>query len=126
MRDRTGPRHARTSTVTSLAPGPGADAVPRPGVQPAGGTDAWSGSRPTIPSADAPDTLAAGRRAPAPYGRTGSRPAPPRPPFPVPRLVVRLRTPSYPVPQMRALCRRAGAGVVPPALAHLYHGTYGR
>ncbi|MGW5801097.1 hypothetical protein ACWFQ7_32550 [Streptomyces bacillaris] len=126
-----GPRPVRTSAPTSPAAVPGA--VPGRDVQPAGGTDVLVRIEADHPDHEhlrtpPPQPVAAPQRrtaAPAP------RPAPPRAqpqpqrPHPVPRPAVRPRTPA-PVPQMRALCRTAGGGVVPPAVAQLCHQTYGR
>ncbi|MFF9638816.1 hypothetical protein ACF1D2_30080 [Streptomyces bacillaris] len=129
--DAPGPRPARTSAVTSPAPGPGS--VPGRDVQPAGGTDVLVRIEADHPEHERLRTSPP-RPAAAPQRRTAApaarpRPAPPRvqpqPHRPVPRPVVRPRTPA-PVPQMRALCRRAGGGVVPPAVAQLCHQTYGR
>ncbi|MEV7275101.1 hypothetical protein ACIQIG_32925 [Streptomyces bacillaris] len=127
-----GPRPARTSAVTSPAPGPGS--VPGRDVQPAGGTDVLVRIEADHPEHEHLRTSSPLRPAAAPQRRTtapAARPAPPRAqpqpqrPRPVPRPVVRPRTPA-PVPQMRALCRTAGGGVVPPAVAQLCHQTYGR
>ncbi|XXZ52724.1 hypothetical protein AAGT00_34885 [Streptomyces cavourensis] len=123
------PRPARTSPLTSPALVPGA--VPGQDVQPAGGRDVL-----VRIEADHPDRehlrTSPPRPAAAPQRRTAApaaRPAPshdqPHRPHSVPRPAVRLRTPP-PVPQMRALCRTAGDGVVSPAVAQLCHQTYGR
>ncbi|WP_127469577.1 hypothetical protein [Streptomyces sp. B27] len=126
-----GPRPARTSAPTSPDPVPGA--VPGRDAQPAGGRDVLvrieadhpehehlrtSPPRPT----DAPQRRTAPPEARPVAPRIQPQPQPHRP---VPRPVVRPRTPA-PVPQMRALCRRAGGGIVPPTVAQLCHQTYGR
>ncbi|MEV7275196.1 hypothetical protein ACIQIG_33650 [Streptomyces bacillaris] len=124
-----GPRPARTSAVTSPAPGPGA--VPGRDVQPAGGRDvlvrieADHPEREHLRTSPPRPAAAPQRRTAAPAARTAPPRAKPQRPHPVPRPAVRPRTPA-PVPQMRALCRTAGGGVVPPAVAQLCHQTYGR
>ncbi|ALC32348.1 hypothetical protein [Streptomyces sp. CFMR 7] len=124
-----GPRPARTSAPTSPAPVPGA--VPGRDVQPAGGTDVLVRIEADHPEHEhlrtSPPQPAAApqRRTTAPAARPAPLRAQPQPQRPVPRPAVRPLTPA-PIPQMRALCRRAGGGVVPPTLAQLCHQTYGR